>query len=112
MIITYIFTWYNGNMSVTNIYKLFSCILGFYKYSALLRNHRLSSSTKVNLPLPQDVVALVDNTRIHLLPSMNPDGWKIATDAVSSQSFFLSERKKVERKKFTIVTTTLNINIT
>merc|ERR1719412_375201 len=29
----------------------------------------------------KDVVALVDNTRIHLLPSMNPDGWKIATDA-------------------------------
>ena len=112
MIATYIFTWYNGNMSVTNICKLFSCILGFYKYSALLRNHRFSSSTKVNLPLLQDVVALVDNTRIHLLPSMNPDGWKIATDAVSSQSFFLSERKKVERKKFTIVTTTLNINIT
>lgn len=32
----------------------------------------------------EEVKALVDNTRIHLLPSMNPDGWKISTDAVSS----------------------------
>ncbi len=34
-----------------------------------------------------DTRKLVDSTRIHLIPSMNPDGWKIATENVSQIKF-------------------------
>lgn len=32
----------------------------------------------------EDITNLIGWTRIHLLPSMNPDGWQTATEAVSS----------------------------
>ena len=34
----------------------------------------------------EDVRKLIDSTRIHLMPSMNPDGWKNSNDHVSSIS--------------------------
>ena len=36
----------------------------------------------------EEIVRLVDSTRIHLMPSMNPDGWRIATDNVRKQKKF------------------------
>ena len=32
----------------------------------------------------EDILKLINITRIHLLPSMNPDGWQLATDTVMS----------------------------
>lgn len=31
-----------------------------------------------------DIRRLVEHTRIHLLPSMNPDGWQMATESVGT----------------------------
>ena len=41
-----------------------------------------------------DTRKLVDSTRIHLIPSMNPDGWKIATENVSQIIFFVISKNK------------------
>ncbi|TRY80294.1 hypothetical protein TCAL_04318 [Tigriopus californicus] len=37
----------------------------------------------------QEIRKLVDSTRIHVLPSMNPDGWKIATDSGPGKDFLI-----------------------
>lgn len=39
--------------------------------------HYLCDQYRKNDP---EIKALITNTRIHLLPSMNPDGWQLATD--------------------------------
>jgi hypothetical protein len=31
-----------------------------------------------------EIQQLINLTRIHLLPSMNPDGWQVSTETVSS----------------------------
>lgn len=42
--------------------------------------HHLCESYRAGDP---DIQKLVNITRIHLLPSMNPDGWQMATESVS-----------------------------
>jgi len=37
----------------------------------------------------QDIIKLVDETRIHLMPSMNPDGWRTSTDHQGGQDFLI-----------------------
>lgn len=39
----------------------------------------LCEEYKLNNP---NIRALIQGTRIHLMPSMNPDGWQLATDTV------------------------------
>lgn len=41
------------------------------------------------LNMNRSIRALIHNTRIHLLPAMNPDGWQAAYDTVSVSSLLL-----------------------
>jgi len=37
----------------------------------------------------EEIVKLITKTRIHLMPTMNPDGWQRSTDDVQYYSFTL-----------------------
>ena len=39
----------------------------------------------------EDIKRLIDNTRIHIMPSMNPDGWEIASQVCTELSQFKQE---------------------
>ncbi|XP_019864666.1 carboxypeptidase E isoform X2 [Aethina tumida] len=39
----------------------------------------------------EEIQNLIDNTRIHLMPSMNPDGWQLATDT-GGQDYLIGRR--------------------
>jgi murein tripeptide amidase MpaA len=42
-----------------------------------------------------DIQKLINLTRIHLLPSMNPDGWQVSTETVSSNPCLKSKHTRI-----------------
>lgn len=41
-----------------------------------------------------EIRKLIELTRIHLMPSMNPDGWQLATDTVTEWKWIISKQLK------------------
>lgn len=74
---------YQGNHSVI-LYVWFLDSKINYNMSLVSPNIREYQYFFYLIAKDEDVRKLIDSTRIHLMPSMNPDGWKTSSDNVGS----------------------------